>query len=40
MGITIVIPGVVSRVNIDTPDNEKINEVPSKSITLTENYLY
>jgi hypothetical protein len=40
MGITIVIPGVVSRVNIDTPDNERINEVPSKSITLTENYLY
>ena len=40
MGMTIVIPGVVSRVDIDTPDNEKINEVPSKSITLTENYLY
>ena len=37
MGMTIVIPGVTTRNNTDV---EKIEEVPSKSITLTENYLY
>jgi hypothetical protein len=40
LGMTIVIPGIKTRIDIDTPDSEKINEIPSKSITLTENYLY
>ena len=37
MGMTIFIPGVTTR---NLTDAEKIEEVPSKSITLTENYLY
>ena len=36
----IIIPGVKTRVDIDTPDNEKQNTIPAKNITLIEKYLY
>ena len=40
MGMTIIIPGVPTIVDIDTPDEEKFNSIPCKNKTLIEDYIY
>ena len=39
-GMTIAIPGVTTRVDIDTPEEEKNDNIDPKNLVLTENYLY
>ena len=40
MGMTIIIPGVPTIVDIDTPDEEKFSSIPCKNKTLVEDYIY
>ena len=40
LGMTIIVPGVSTIVNIETPDEEKLIIIPLKNETIIENYLY
>ena len=40
LGMTIIIPDVKTKQNIDTPEEEKVNNIEAKNITFTENYIY
>ena len=39
-GMVILIKSVVTRVEVETPENEKFCQIPAKNITLAENYLF
>ena len=39
-GMVILIKSVVTRVEVETPENKKFCQIPAKNITLSENYLF